>query len=116
MAQNLVKSLVVSFGFLNGIWLAVGINPQDELIHFLQPILSGIHPWIMTLFIILPGLLMIGTVITILKIYRRGGIAGAAAVMMAFIAGAVILQNYIVSIGLMLMALIIGQISFRKIF
>ncbi len=114
MVRNLVKSLVVGFGFLNGLWLAIGIDPQDELIHFLQPILSNLHPFLKALFIILPGLLMIGTIITIFSIYKRGGIIGSLAVLIAFIAGAVILQNYIISIGLLLMALVIGQVSFRR--
>lgn len=114
MVKNLVKSLVVGFGFLNGIWLAIGIDPQDELIHFLQPILSNLHPFLKVLLIILPGLLMIGTVITIFRIYKRGGIIGSLAVLIAFIAGAIILQNYIISMGLLLMALVIGQVSFRR--
>lgn len=114
MARNLVKSLVVGFGFLNGLWLAIGIDPQDELIHFLQPILSNLHPLLKALFIILPGLFMIGTIITIFTIYKRGGIIGSLAVLIAFIAGALILHNYIISIGLLLMALMIGQLSFRR--
>jgi len=114
MVKNLVKELIVGFGFLNGLWLAIGMDPEDKLIQFLQPILSGIHPWVMTLFIILPGLIMIGTVYTIFTIYKRGGIIGSLAVLMAFIAGALVLQNYIISIGLLLMALIIGQLSFKR--
>jgi hypothetical protein len=114
MAKNIVKSLVVSFGFLNGVWLAVGINPQDELIKFLSPILSDLHPILKALFIILPGVLLIGTIITIFSVYKRGGIVGSTAVLMAFIAGALILQNYIITIGLLLMALIIGQVSFKR--
>ena len=114
MVKNLVKELIIGFGFLNGVWLAVGIDPEDELIKFLQPMLSGLHPWIMALFVILPGLIMIGTVYTIFTIYKKGGIVGAATVLIAFIAGATILQNYIVSFGLLLIALIFGYVSFNR--
>lgn len=114
MAKNLVRSLIVSFGFLNGIWLAIGINPEDELINFLGPILSEMHPLVRTVFIILPGLIIITTIITLFSIYKRGGIIGSLGVLIAFAAGALILQNYIISIGLLLIALILGQISFKN--
>ncbi|MGV8151122.1 MAG: hypothetical protein ACP5NV_05320 [Candidatus Woesearchaeota archaeon] len=114
MTKNLIKSLVIGFGFLNGLWLAIGISPQDELIKFLRPILSEIHPILKTLFIILPAILIIGTIITLFIIYKKGGIIGSLAVLTAFIAGAIILKNYIISIGLLLIAIIIGHITFKR--
>ena len=115
MAKNLIRSLVIGFGFLNGVWLAIGINPQDELIKFLQPLLIGLHPIMKTLFIVLPTIILIGTIITLLSIYKKGGVLGSLAVIMGFVAGALVLINYVLSAGLLLIALILGYFSLRNI-
>ncbi|GIU70192.1 MAG: hypothetical protein KatS3mg002_1428 [Candidatus Woesearchaeota archaeon] len=114
MTKSIVKNLVIGFGFLNGVWFSIGINPEDEIITFIQPILSKLHPWINILFIILPGLLLIGTFYTLFSIYKKGGIFGSLAVLIAFIAGAIILTNYILTIILLIISLIIGKIAFKK--
>lgn len=112
--KNIARKFIVGFGFINGLWFAIGFTPSDELIKFLQPILSGIHPWLKTLFLVLPLILMISTIITYLLIFRKGGIIGAGAVVLGFIAGALIFKSIILSFILLIVAYIIGLISFKK--
>ncbi|HIH31360.1 TPA: hypothetical protein HA235_01505 [Candidatus Woesearchaeota archaeon] len=114
MASNIIKKFVIGFGFLNGIWLAIGISPEEEIIKFLQPIFSNIHSVLKTLFIILPTLIMIITVLTLIKIYKKGGLIGSGAVVIAFLAGALIFKNIIASFVLLIIAYIIGLISLKK--
>lgn len=114
MAENIVRKLVTGFGFLNGVWFAIGMSPEEEIIKFLQPILSGLHPIVKLLFIILPALLVIITLITMFTVYKKGGIIGSAAVILAFLAGALIFKNVIASFVLLIIAYIIGLISFKK--
>jgi len=111
--RTVVKELVIGFGFLNGLWIAIGFNPQNEVIKFLQFNLEGLSPVLKTFFIILPIILMIGTIITILKVYRSGGLIGIIALLTAFAAGTLVLKDWRISIALLAIAALIGLITFR---
>ena len=113
-AGNILRELIIGFGFLNGVWLAIGINPQNFIIDFLKTSLENIHPILKIIFIILPILITIGTVLTIIKVYSKGGMLGAIAVLVAFAAGLLIIKNTASSIIILLVAMLLGLITFRK--
>ena len=113
MARGLINQLVVGFGFFNGLWFSLGFNPQQEIITFLQPILSGISPWVQTLFIILPTILTIGTILTIIKVYRKGRLLGSGAIVLAFLAGALVLTQWIMAIVILLIAAILASVTMK---
>ena len=114
MARGLINQLVVGFGFFNGLWFSLGINPQQEIITFLKPILSGISPWVQTLFIILPTLLTISTILTLIKIYHKGRLLGAGAVALAFLAGALVLTQWMIAIVILLIAAMLASVTMNN--
>ncbi|MEM4710724.1 MAG: hypothetical protein QXL18_02135 [Candidatus Woesearchaeota archaeon] len=114
MRKKLIKNLVIGFGFLNGVWLSIGINPEDELISIIMPFLSELHPLLKLLFIILPTFFTLTTIYTLYKIYKKGGILGYISVFIAFISGAIILYNYKISILLLIISIFLGYMSFKN--
>jgi hypothetical protein len=112
--SNVTKELVVGFGFFTGLWVAVGVSPNQAIINFLKPLLENLHPTLKTVFIIIPIILFLGTLITVLKVYRYGKLGGAIAVFLAFAAGTLMLKMPQYSAPLLIAAFIIGWLSFRQ--
>ena len=113
MRRSIVRELVIGFGFLNGVWLAVGISPGDWIYNFVKPFITNMPPIMRTIFAIIPTILIIITAFTIFKTYQHGKVMGVIAVLLAFIAGGLILTNWIATAVLLAIALILGAISFR---
>jgi hypothetical protein len=114
MAQKFLKKLVIGFGFFNGFWFSLGISPEQEVIKFLQPILSDLHPLLKALFIILPSLLTMGAIISVIRIYHNGGLLGAGAVALAFLSGAIILQQPLIATAILIIAVLLGSLTVTK--
>ncbi len=112
--KSLAYVFVISFGFLNGLWLAIGINPQDEVFNFLKYYLDNLHPWIHTAFVVLPIFFTVTTIITLLSIYHKGGILGGMLVLLAFAAGISILKSPVLALAILAISYIIGLFVFRK--
>jgi len=112
--KNIVKEFVIGFGFLSGIWLAIGINPKNIIFDFMRTNLENLHPSLKIIFIILPLVFLIGTIITLLSIYHKGGIAGAGVVVLGFVAGLSILHSPITAVIILIVAYILGLVVFRN--
>ncbi len=108
------KKYVIGFGFVNGIWTAIGISPGEKVLEWIQPIIALLPTWLKIVFAILPLLFMIITIITLIRIYKRGRIRGAIAVALAYIAGTVILIHAILAGILLLISIILGIKAFRR--
>ena len=69
--HRFIWQFVIGLGFLSGLWTAVGIDPEGILISALGSAVSTISPdpALRALFLILPTLLLIGSVI---GAYRNG--------------------------------------------
>ncbi|MFA5862292.1 MAG: hypothetical protein WDA16_11420, partial [Candidatus Thermoplasmatota archaeon] len=67
-----LREFVILFGFLNGVWLAIGVNPGRELLDVLKAIVEGLLSGtvIEFLFVFAPLLLLVGM---LWLIYRKGG-------------------------------------------
>lgn len=105
-----LKELITGFGFVEGIWLAVGINPESEVLNALTNILvnQGVDTGSIFLLQILPIIVLLGTIFTV---YIVGGKLGMIAVGCAFVSGLLILFSPIVTIILLLAALVLGGIA-----
>ena len=112
--SGIVRELIISFGFLNGVWLAIGINPQTEIVSFFQQYLESLSPVMKTVFIVIPIVLLLGTIFTVLKVYHHGGFFGALAVFVAFAAGYLVLKTPQLTAPMLIAAYIIGWLAFRK--
>ena len=113
-SRSLIKEFIIGFGFINGVWVAIGTSPQDLIFDFLKPYIGNLPTILQTIFVIIPIILMILTIWMILKILKKGRLLGAIAVLMAFISGTIIFRDWQSSIVLLVIALILGLIAFRN--
>jgi len=109
------KNWVISFGFLNGLWLAIGINPHDIVMKSIQPIinplLAQLPVLVRSLFVILPTII---TIVTLALIYRFGGTRGAIAVFLGFIGGLQLIAFPVTGMLCVVTGYAIGVTTFRK--
>jgi len=108
-----LKEFVVLFGFLNGVWLAIGVNPGAEFLEIVRETavsLLGENGWLEFAFHALP-LALVG--IALFAIFRRGGIVGFVAVAVAFVSGLFVVTAPQWSFGLLLGALALGYWATR---
>lgn len=114
-----VKEFIILFGFLEGYFLYVKINPTGELISAfksIMDILSSLAPanifdfsFILFLFNIL---LLLGTLAQIMATYQWGGFWGLVCLLLAFISG--LLFGFVdFAVWLLLISAIGGFISFK---
>lgn len=108
--SRILRELVIGFGFLSGVWTALGINPAEKIMEFIRPIIENVHPLAKTILIAVPLCI---TIYMLARIYIQGGIIGALAVFAAFIAGTFLFTATITSIIVLGCALILGLFSFK---
>lgn len=113
-SNGITRELIISFGFINGFWFGLGINPQTMVLTFVGKYVNLLPPMGQKIFTIIPIILTLITVITVLKVYRRGGILGGIAVITAFAAGALLLKNWQATVILGLAAILLGLITFKE--
>lgn len=105
-SEYFVQEFVLGFGFLSGLWIHVGIDPEDELFKALLSIINTLSPnqapTMSFYFWLLP---VIGLVVSIAGSYAMGGWLGLVAVGLAFIGGVFIGP---IGILLVIIAVIIG--------
>lgn len=111
-SATFLKEAVILFGFLNGLWLAIGVNPGAELLDVLRGIVENAFSGtlVRTLFAILPLVLVVAM---LAFIHRRGGWLGFIAVGAAFVAGLVLLAEPTWAFFLLLGALALGYFAAR---
>lgn len=108
-----LKEFVVLFGFLNGVWVAVGVNPGATLLGTLEGFLValvGASGPLLFAFALLPAVLTVGALFLIL---RRGGWLGLVAVLTAFLGGVQVVSNPAASLVLLGVAFALGYVATR---
>jgi hypothetical protein len=103
---------VIGLGFLSGLWTSIGISPQSLVIGFIGKSTSSMYPdpAIRALFIVLPTILLI---ISIISAYKRGKIPGLFSVILAYISGLLLITAPVSAIILLLSAVVIGILATR---
>jgi len=79
--ESFVIEFVILFGFLNGLWIYAGVNPESEILKAftdLVPAMSSFLFWLITIIL---------TVGTILAAYKIGEWVGLVAILAAFLGG-----------------------------
>jgi ABC-type sulfate transport system permease component len=110
--HEFLKSTIISFGFLSGVWIHLGFDPQSFVFSLLQDILLKVEPeYVQAITIVFFALPIILTCIGVLTAYRRAGWWGLLATALAFYAGIILNVS---SIGLLAAALIIGFFAARR--
>jgi len=109
-ARMFFRKFVILFGFLNGLWVAFGIDPKAEIFGRLQPYVSSLDPKLGFYFTFLPIALL---VFMALFTYSAGKWIGMLAVILGFIAGMSILVSPKLSLVLVIIALFLGYFKGR---
>jgi hypothetical protein len=102
-----VQEFVIGFGFLSGLFVNVGVDPEGLIYETLLNALAKINPdiaWFGILFTILGVIVLI---VTILGAYAMGGGIGLVAVFLAFLGG-IFITTQIVGVILLIVAVVIG--------
>jgi len=111
--HRFIWQFVIGFGFLSGLWTAIGIDPEAVMINALGTAAAKISsdPALHTFFVLLPTLILI---ISIVGAYLNGRIYGLIAVLVAYVAGLVILTSVSAGLVLLVVAIAISFIAARR--
>jgi hypothetical protein len=106
ISENLVKELILGFGFLEGLWIYAGVNPFSEIAKAFSRIApEGISfNWFSTILFFL-------AVIQILLVYIYGGVVGLVALLLAFLGG-IFIGNGLLGIVLVVIAFFLALWAF----
>lgn len=96
--ERFVIEFVILFGFLNGLWIYAGVNPESEILKAftdLVPEMSSVLFWLITVIL---------TVGTIAVAYKKGRWVVLVAILAAFLGGVFIeswgIWSLLVGIGI----------------
>lgn len=109
-SRTYIWQFVIGFGFLSGIWTALGINPEEVIFNALGTVSGTIYPdpTLRQLFIIIPTILFL---FSVYRAYKKGRVLGLVAVIIAYLAGLSILVSLGTTIALLLVAMVIGYLA-----
>lgn len=84
--KSFIEIFVIGFGFLSGLWIHVGVNPETEIIKAFSSIIKTLNAsfGFSFLFWIIPIIVLVGSIIGSLVV---GGWLGLIAVGFAFLGG-----------------------------
>ena len=110
IAKYFIDELVVGFGFLNGVWIALGVNPITEILNTFDLMLKTLNPE--SGLGLLPYLLQfLILIISIAMTYLVGGKLGFVAVGCSFIGGLLVLAVPLIAGILLLCGLGLGLVA-----
>jgi uncharacterized protein YybS (DUF2232 family) len=109
-AEYFINEFVIGFGFLSGLWIAVGIDPQAEVFKTFATIINTLNPdsGFGFLFFVIPIIILI---CSILGTYLMGGKLGLIAVAFGILGGLLILASPMISIILLFLGMGLGIIA-----
>jgi hypothetical protein len=112
-SRRYIWQFVIGLGFLSGFWTAVGIDPQEVILNVLDKAVDSIYPDpnVRVLFLILPTLLLL---VSIISAYQKGRVLGLAAVIVAYVAGLSILVSVTSALLLLALAIVIGYLATNR--
>ncbi|HUR69923.1 MAG TPA: hypothetical protein VM370_11815 [Candidatus Thermoplasmatota archaeon] len=108
-----LRESVILFGFLNGLFLALGVDPGGTLLSVLGEILdslTGGNGWVRLVLTVLPLALLAFALYTI---HKRAGWLGFVPVGLAFLSGLWLLAQPVTAFALLAAALGIGYLASR---
>lgn len=109
-SKTYIWQFVIGLGLLSGIWTAIGIDPGSVILNVLGEIVGRVYsdPGIRSLLLLLPTVLLI---LSIIGAYRQGKVLGLVSVVIAYLAGLVILVSIMTSLILLGIAIITGYLA-----
>jgi hypothetical protein len=109
-SRTYIWQFVIGFGFLSGLWTAIGIDPQAVILDVLGNVVDTVYsdPAIRSLFLILPMILLL---LSVLGAYTRGRFPGLISVIVAYLAGLLFLVSTVTALVFLGIAIIIWYLA-----
>ena len=99
------KEAIIFFGFLQRLWIAIGIRPMEIIAGIVRPFVERLGSFVVFVFGLLPlALLGFG----IYLVWSRGKWKGMAAVVLGFFAGTMVMVSPYLAGALLIVAWVIG--------
>ncbi len=110
-----IRQSVIGLGFLSGIFTAIGIDPQDEIIGIAGSAVTAVwpDPKVSYLFLVLPTILLL---VSIYTAYRLGGIVGLVSVVVAYFSGIAVFSSPAAAALLLGIAIVLGYCATNRRF
>ncbi len=107
-----IWQFVIGLGLLSGIWTAIGIDPGSVILNVLGEMVGRVYsdPGVRSLLLLLPTILLI---LSIIGAYRQGNVLGLVSVVIAYMAGLVIV-SIMTSLALLGIAIITGYLATNR--
>ncbi|MEM4268291.1 MAG: hypothetical protein QXK37_05685 [Candidatus Woesearchaeota archaeon] len=104
---------VVLFGFLTGLFTAIGISPLDEVFSFMGRYMNFVvdNLLVQLVFVLMP---LISFIMMVKKVYKKARKLGLAAVFVGYISGISVLLHPTLSLGLLLVAFVLAVIGLER--
>ncbi len=100
-----MKEFVIGFGFLSGLWIAVGVNPEAEIINAFAEVIKELGSSLGFIFYLISLIVLI---LSLLSAYRLGGNLGLIAIGFAFAGGLLIIVLPPLGIILVIIGIVMG--------
>lgn len=110
-----LKESVILVGFLNGVWVAVGVNPAREIVDVLAGAVLRMDPArpVVAVVALLPFLFLALTLYFVHKAWRKGRWMGMGALALGFVAGLYVLADPVACATILAAALLLGYAATR---
>jgi hypothetical protein len=110
ISKTYIWQFVIGLGFLSGLWTAIGIDPQAVILDLLRDAVDTVYsdPVIRSLFLILPTILL---VVSIHRAYKKGRLPGLISVIIAYLAGVLLIVSTATALLLLGIAIFIGFLA-----
>lgn len=108
-----IRQFVIGLGFLSGIFTAIGIDPQEEIIRVLGGAVGSVYPdpQVSYLFFILPTVFLI---ISLVAAYMKEKLLGLVSVLVAYVSGVLIMGSTGLSLILLLFSVVLGYLATNR--
>lgn len=106
-----VRAIVLGFGFFSGLWIAVGVDPEIELIKGLAEWANSTKPGLSVFFWMIP---VFSSAASVFLAYTIGGWIGLLAVGFAFVGGLMIIYWTEPAFFFIIIAVILGMIASKR--
>jgi hypothetical protein len=100
-----IREFVIGLGFMSGLWIAVGVNPEAAITNAFADAVNSILPGSGILIWLIP---IAALVISVLLAFATGGWLGLIAIGAAFIGGIIFIKYTVASLAIVSIAIIIG--------
>jgi hypothetical protein len=109
-SRTYIWQFVIGLGFFSGLWTAIGIDPQAVIADVLGNAVDAVYsdPAIRSLFLVLPTILLL---LSIIGAYKKGRLFGLLSVIIAYLAGLLILVSTVIALVLLGVAISIGYFA-----